>query len=148
MVVTITIFDDTYSDWNHDGTSDYQMMVIDEIVLSTITNCKTLIRDSALLKISVRFAVRFLSSGFYPVVSEICPVHEFEIRTFTVPWPKFRIEIHSEPIRNFPNHSGICTRTKRFHSDLIQRNFSIRFNSRSIQNQPELLIRMNPVNPN
>ena len=33
----------------------------------------------------------------------------------------------------FPNHSGICIRTKTFHSDLIQRNFPIR---------------MNPVNPN
>ena len=35
-------------------------------------------------------------------------------------WRKFRIEIHFEPIRNFPNHSGICIRTKQFHSDLIR----------------------------
>ena len=29
-------------------------------------------------------------------------------------------EIHSEPIWNFLNHSGICIRTKQFHSDLIR----------------------------
>ena len=37
-----------------------------------------------------------------------------------VHWRKFRIEIHFEPIRNFPNHSRICIRTKQFHSGLIQ----------------------------
>ena len=36
------------------------------------------------------------------------------------PWRKNRIEIYSEPIRNFPNHSGIYIRTKQFHSDLIR----------------------------
>ena len=35
-------------------------------------------------------------------------------------WRKFRIEIHSETIRNFPNHSGICIRTKQFQFDLIR----------------------------
>ena len=64
------------------------------------------------------------------------------------PWRKFRIEIHSESIRNFPNHSEICIRTKQFHSDLIRRNFSIRISPRPIQNQSELVIRMNPVNLN
>ena len=43
---------------------------------------------------------------------------------------KVRMEIHSEPIRNFPNHSGISIRTKQFHSNLIRRNFSIRINAR------------------
>ena len=28
--------------------------------------------------------------------------------------PNYRIEIHSEPIRNFPNHFGICIHTKSF----------------------------------
>ena len=37
MLVTITIFDATNTDWNHYGTSDYQVMIIDETVLSTIT---------------------------------------------------------------------------------------------------------------
>ena len=27
-----------------------------------------------------------------------------------------------------PNHSGICIRTKQFHSDLIRKNFSIQIN--------------------
>ena len=40
MVVRFTIFDATYTDWNHYGTSDCQMMVIDEMVLSTTTDCK------------------------------------------------------------------------------------------------------------
>ena len=52
---------------------------------------------------------------------------------FSCPWRKFRIEIHSEPIRNFPNHSGTCIRTKQFHSDLIRRSFSIRINPRPIR---------------
>ena len=43
------------------------------------------------------------------------------IKMNSVPWQKFRIEIHSKPIRNFLNHSGICIRTKQFHSDLIQK---------------------------
>ena len=42
-----------------------------------------------------------------------------------------------DKVRNFSNHSGICIRTKQFHSDFIWRNFSIRINSRPIQNQPE-----------
>ena len=46
----------------------------------------------------------------------------------TSPWRKFRIEIHFEPIQIFPNHSGICIRTKQFHFDLIRRKFSILFN--------------------
>ena len=59
-----------------------------------------------------------------------------------------RIEIHSEPIRYFSNYSGICNRIKQFNSDLIRRSFSIRINQRPIQNQSEIVIRMNPVNPN
>ena len=38
---------------------------------------------------------------------------------------RFWIEIRSEPIQIFPNHSGICIRTKQFHSDLIRMKFSI-----------------------
>ena len=48
-IMVLTIFDATYTDWIHYGTSDYQMMVTDEIVLtmSTITDCKTIfIKDS------------------------------------------------------------------------------------------------------
>ena len=58
---------------------------------------------------------------------------------------KYRTSL-SEPIRNFPNHSGICIRIKQFHSDLIRRNFSIRINPRRIQNQSERFqsIRINP----
>ena len=58
--------------------------------------------------------------------------------------PKFRIEIHSEPIRNFPNYSVICIRTKQIHFDLIRRNFSIRgpFKINPTYNPKE------PANPN
>ena len=70
------------------------------------------------------------------------------VSVFRWPWRKFRIEIHSEPIRKFANHSGICIRIIQFHSDLIRRNFSIRINPRPIKNQSDLVIRMNPVNPN
>ena len=49
---------------------------------------------------------------------EWAPVTNFVVVTLR-PWRKFRIEIHSEPIKNFPKYSGICIRTKQFHSDLI-----------------------------
>ena len=62
------------------------------------------------------------------------------------PCRKFRIEIHFKPIGNFLNHSRICIRTKQFHSNLIRRNFSIRFNARPIQNESgqSQLIRISP----
>ena len=40
-----------------------------------------------------------------------------------LPCRQFRIEIRSETIRNFPNHSGICIRTKQFYSDLSEVSF-------------------------
>ena len=47
--------------------------------------------------------------------------NSYELKKIEIcPWRKFRIEIHSESIRNFPNHSEICIRTKQFHSDLIR----------------------------
>ena len=57
------------------------------------------------------------------------------------------IEIHSESIRNFPNHSGICIRIKQFPSNLIRRNFSIPINPQRIQNQ-SWRIRAIRINPN
>ena len=40
-------------------------------------------------------------------------------------WRKFRFEIHSEPIRNFPNYSGIYTGTKQCHSDWSDWKFAL-----------------------
>ena len=68
------------------------------------------------------------------------PVNPNETDFFEI----IRIEIHSESIKNFPNHSGICIRTKQFHADLVRKNFSIRINSRPIQNHTDFVIRMNP----
>ena len=61
-----------------------------------------------------------------------------EIERLLIPWRKFRIEIHFEPIQIFPNHSGICIPTKQFHSDLIRNQAELTF-------QSERSIRMNPT---
>ena len=60
------------------------------------------------------------------------------------PWRKFRIEIHSEPLRNFPNHPGIYL--------YPNQTFSFRSNPKKFfnPNQSEdhsKSIRMNPVTP-
>ena len=51
-------------------------------------------------------------------------------------WQKFRIEIHSEPIRNFSNHSRNCIWTKQFHSDLIQNTLEIMFDEKWLKINP------------
>ena len=82
------------------------------------------------------------------------------------PWKKFRIEIHSDLIREFPNHSEICIQTSfdaerlkvrlnPIYSDSIRydnlnesENFPIRIN----QNQSELRLTLTVfpilINPN
>ena len=43
------------------------------------------------------------------------------------PWRKFRIGIHSEPIRIIPNHSDIFIRANANQSEPIRKQFSISF---------------------
>ena len=43
------------------------------------------------------------------------------------PWGKFRIGIHSKPIRTIPIHSDICIRANANHSEPIRKTFCISF---------------------
>ena len=60
------------------------------------------------------------------------------------PGEKFRIEIHSEPIRNFPIHSGIFYP----HQTVSFRSNPKKFFNPNLSKAHSKSIRMNPVNPN
>ena len=40
-----------------------------------------------------------------------------------LPWRKYRIGIHSEPIRTIPIHSDVCIRANANHSEPIRKTF-------------------------
>ena len=44
-----------------------------------------------------------------------------------IPWWKYRIWIHSEPIKTIPIHSDICIRANANHSEPIRKTFCISF---------------------
>ena len=47
------------------------------------------------------------------------------------PWRKYRIGIHSEPIRTIPIHSDICIRANANHSERIRKTFCNSFDEKS-----------------
>ena len=51
-------------------------------------------------------------------------------------WRKYRIGIHSEPIRTIPIHSDICIRANANHSEPIRKTFCISFDKKSIRPDP------------
>ena len=54
------------------------------------------------------------------------------------PWQKYRIGIHSEPIRTIPLHSAICIRANANHSEPIWKTFCISFDEK------QFYFRINP----
>ena len=58
-----------------------------------------------------------------------------------VHWRKYRIGIHSRPIKTIPIHSDICIRANANHSETIRINPSLDWSKSNFQSE---LIRMNP----
>ena len=70
------------------------------------------------------------------IVNKIFPLNRISLN-LNPPWRKFRIGIHSKPIRTIPNHSDICIRSNPNQS-------AKRFESRLLKNVWKL-IRLNPI---
>ena len=64
------------------------------------------------------------------------------------PWWKYRVEIHSKPIRTIPIYSDICIRTNANHSEPIRKTFCISFNAKRSKTDPTKSELIRGYNPN
>ena len=53
-----------------------------------------------------------------------------------LPWRKYRLGIHSKPIRTIPIHSGICIRANKNHSEPIRKIFCNSFDEKRLKIDP------------
>ena len=68
---------------------------------------------------------------------------------YELPWRKYRIGIHSEPIRTIPIHSDICIWANANHSEPIRKTFFYLVSWKTVkkssfQSELEFSIRINP----
>ena len=63
---------------------------------------------------------KILTKNFYFYLKKEIFIYDQTLKFFKHPWRKYRIGIHSEPIRTTPIHSDTCIRANANHSKPIR----------------------------